>query len=187
MKNTNQISALEIQFNNECKYINLRKEYPEFVGNEKWAIVSDLPEKEIREKYAVIIERFRPFLCLTFEQAKPIVQFHSNNRKHIRRNTNFGDAYGYDDTLFEKFHPELVFDPYQQQDWEFLNNAIDKLPEAQNRRIRKRFFQEMNNVEIAKEEGVSSQAVDLSIKSAIENLKSILADLGFYPSKNPNQ
>lgn len=41
-----QFNKLEIQFQEECKVINLRYEYDGYIGNEQWAIISELTEKK---------------------------------------------------------------------------------------------------------------------------------------------
>lgn len=53
--NTYYLSALDEQFKYECKVINLSYEYPGYTGKEKWAIITDLTEKELIEKYDEII------------------------------------------------------------------------------------------------------------------------------------
>lgn len=59
--NTYYLSALDAQFKYECKVINLSYEYPGYTGKEKWAIITDLTEKELIEKYDEIISSYRPF------------------------------------------------------------------------------------------------------------------------------
>ena len=49
--NTYYLSALDEQFKCDCKVINLSYEYPGYTGDEKWAIITDLTEKELIEKY----------------------------------------------------------------------------------------------------------------------------------------
>ena len=39
------ITAIDKQFKTECKVINLKYEYPGYSGKEKWAIITNLPEK----------------------------------------------------------------------------------------------------------------------------------------------
>ncbi len=58
--------------------------------------------------------------------------------------------------------------------YEDLLNAINKLPEVQKRRIKKYYFDEMNQYEIARDEKVAQQVVDRSIKRGIRKLKEIL-------------
>lgn len=60
--NTYYLSALDEQFKYECKVINLSYEYPGYTGKEKWAIITDLTEKELIEKYDEIISSYKPFV-----------------------------------------------------------------------------------------------------------------------------
>jgi len=46
----------ELLFANDCKLINLRYEYTNYTGKEKWAVVTELTEKELRKKYPDIIK-----------------------------------------------------------------------------------------------------------------------------------
>ena len=62
--NTYYLSALDEQFESECKVINLSYEYPGDTGKEKWAIITDLTEKELIEKYDEIISSYKPFILL---------------------------------------------------------------------------------------------------------------------------
>lgn len=45
--NTYYLSAFDAQFKYECKVINLSYEYPGYTGKEKWAIITDLTEKNL--------------------------------------------------------------------------------------------------------------------------------------------
>mgnify|MGYP000806165109 CR=1 FL=1 len=44
------ITEQEELFSTECKLINLKYEYQGYTGTEKWAVVSELSEKELFEK-----------------------------------------------------------------------------------------------------------------------------------------
>lgn len=55
-----------------------------------------------------------------------------------------------------------------------LRRAIDRLTEAQARRIRAYFFQEMTIEEIARNEGVSIRAVDKSLHKGLLNLRKFM-------------
>lgn len=55
-----------------------------------------------------------------------------------------------------------------------LRQAINSLPKLQRQRIKKYYFEEKNEREIAKEEHVSQQAIHKSLQLAKANLKSIL-------------
>lgn len=58
--------------------------------------------------------------------------------------------------------------------FEDLRSAIEKLPEVQKRRIKKYYFQEKTEQEIADEENATQQSVHIILERAIENLKKIL-------------
>ena len=46
---------LEQAFKAECKVIDFKLEYSNFIGTEKYGIVSSLSEKELREKYNLLL------------------------------------------------------------------------------------------------------------------------------------
>ena len=55
-----------------------------------------------------------------------------------------------------------------------LKKAIGELPAIQRERIKKYYFEEKNEYEIAKEEGVSHQAIHIGLDRARKKLKDIL-------------
>ena len=55
-----------------------------------------------------------------------------------------------------------------------LKKAIEMLPEVQKRRIKKYYFDDKNEYVIAKEESTTQQAVNKTLKQAIQKLKEIL-------------
>ena len=65
----------------------------------------------------------------------------------------------------------------QKATFEELKRAIEMLPEIQKRRIRKYYFDDKDEYEIAKEEFISVKNVSVTLKSARENLKKILKKL----------
>ena len=177
---TNFTFDLEQAFKAECRVIDLKREYTSYRENVRWAIATNLSEQELRVKYSSIIKEYEPFLILTEEHARIIIQFHSNERKHKKRNAEHGDAFGYEDGELEKYHAELVESPFDDgPDMSWLYQGIDKLAPTQQERIRKHYFEGMTCVEIAAQEGVSSQAVQQSIARSLIFLKKILGDRCF--------
>ena len=51
MTNEKTLKKQEELFAKDCKLINLKYEYTGYIGQEKWAIVSELSEQELFEKY----------------------------------------------------------------------------------------------------------------------------------------
>ena len=60
-----------------------------------------------------------------------------------------------------------------------LNKAIDKQSKAQKKRIRMYYFENKNECEIAKEEGVSQQSIHIGLSRAKEKLQKILLESSF--------
>lgn len=164
---------LEKDFREECKVIDLKKEYMHYKEDVRWAIATDISEEELMQKYSAVIKQYEPFILLTNAQYLVMRDFHSNNRKHNKRNAKLGDAFNYEDGRLEKYHPEMlnqIFnDDFQNLFW--LEEALSKLTESQRKRLEKHFAEDMTYVEIAEEEGVSPQAVQQSIARAITALK----------------
>lgn len=61
--------------------------------------------------------------------------------------------------------------------FEELKIAIEMLPEIQRRRIKKYYFQDKTEHEIAEEEGTTQPSVHIILERAKENLKKILKNL----------
>ncbi|NCF00016.1 hypothetical protein [Emergencia sp. 1XD21-10] len=111
-----QFDVLKEEFQNECKVINLKYEYEGYIGVEQWAVITELSEKELFEKYPDIISRYIPFVLLSVEQGKAVYEFRRNESKFYKRSLNNEDAFGCDDELIGIFHSEVfVPDFFEQQ------------------------------------------------------------------------
>lgn len=161
-------------FHEECRVVNMRKEYPGYTGEIKWIIVSDLEETQLRELFPKEIHEHSPYVYMTRQEFRPIVESHSNERKHEMRMASSYDAYAYEDGVFESFHPELVVHPFDGLDYEEIHIAISKLSSPHRERIIKKFFHGMTIIEIASEEGTTKQAVSKSINKSLALLKKYL-------------
>lgn len=105
----------------------------------------------------------------TFE-LEDISQMHKIDR-HMEKSEIYEDnlnkrAFNKPLLLEDEFIKKAAFDD--------LKNAINKLPEVQRRRIKKYYFDDKSQVDIAKEENTTKVAVNQSLKKAILNLKKIL-------------
>lgn len=166
--------ALIEAFKNDCKVINLKNEYAGYDGDVMWAIVSELSDEDLEREYKSIILIYSPYLRLTTEQYQAFRSFDSNEHKHYMRMLYYGDQYSVDEELFFVFHAEIAACDSENIDWSWLYNIIDKLSLTQKRRIVKKFYYQMNNAEIAREERVSSQAIDLSVNTALNKIKKLI-------------
>lgn len=110
-----QLDVLKEEFQNECKVINLKYEYEGYTGQEQWAVITELSEKELFEKYPDIISHYIPFVLLSVEQGKVVYEFRRNESKFYKRSLNNEDAFGYDDELIGVFHSEVVVPSFVEQ------------------------------------------------------------------------
>lgn len=172
------ITARDEQFKAECKVIDLKYEYSGYTG-ERFAVITELTEKQILEKYHEQIKPYIPFIVLSPAFGEVREEYRRNEKKHQARATRSVDAFSYDDEVMAAFHPELVEDTFEQTlferiDAERLWKAIEQLPSIQKSRLIKHFFKGKSCREIAKNEGVHHRAVIKSIECALNNLKKFL-------------
>jgi hypothetical protein len=186
-------SELE-EFKKECKLIYLDREYNGFIGDQKWAIITDLSEEELRRKYLSVLEKYIPYILLSKAQGEPILESNRNNHKFEMRSKRTTEPYDYDDELLPLFHSELLsfVDPLEEKEKiiERLKeeHALDELiikvqrtlslmKPIQRDRLIKNVVRGLSSRKIAKEEGVNYSTVDKSIKAAKKNFRRIFEKL----------
>lgn len=189
------LTEQEELFAKDCKLINLRYEYTNYTGKEKWAVVTELTEKELRKKYPDIIKRYTPFVLLSMAQGEVINEADRNDDKYEKRAKRTLDVYGYEDDISEQFHRELITpfaDPFEQAEEERLEIGREQLRRMEIAKVRKvlammKPIQKerlckvvllgLSSRKIAQEEGVNYSAVDKSIAAAIKNFKKYYENL----------
>lgn len=182
-------------FAKDCKLINLRYEYTNYTGKEKWAVVTELTKKELRKKYPDIVKRYTPFVLLSMAQGEVINESDRNDDKYEKRAKRTLDVYGYEDDISEQFHRELITpfaDPFEQAEEEQLKiekeqlrrmeiakvrKVLEMMKPIQKERLCKVVLLGLSSRKIAQEEGVNYSAVDKSIAAAIKNFKKYYENL----------
>jgi len=177
-------------FKSECKVINLKYEYEGYNGTEKWAIISELTETELFEKYPDEVEQYVPFVLLSVEQGKAIAEFNRNEDKFKKRRQNNESGFGYDE-LTETEHSEVAvpdfleqkendeyYENREEQKMQLLVQAMASLTEKQYKYLVMRYVEGKSVKEIAAEEGVSHQAIDKHISSAKKKFEKVFE--GFF-------
>lgn len=126
-------------FAQDCKLINLRYEYSGFTGTEKWAIITELSEEALWDKYPDVISRYTPFILLSMAQGEVISESHRNNDKYEKRSKRTIDVYGYEDDIFEQFHPKSIapfIDPFDKAEEEQIEEEKEKLRQLELSKVR---------------------------------------------------
>lgn len=174
-----RLDILKEEFQSECKVINLKYEYEGYIGKEQWAIISELTEKEILEKYKPIIQDYIPFLVLPPMYGEVRQQFRRNENKHYMRMVR-GHIYSLEEDL-EEHHPEIAVEDcatqiFAQEQSRELWEAINSLNDIQRKRLIAYYFEGKTYREIADEEGVDHKAVVRSVAIALKNLRIFLEE-----------
>ncbi len=169
-------SIKKTQFENECTIINLRYEYPGYVGKEKWAIITELNLQEILKKYEEEVKSYRPFIVLTRKHADIFKEFNSNDRKHSKRQADNGEMFGYESNNSEQL---CLAGAYKDMESDVLSSmriqeALSVLNSLQRKRFVKKYIEGYTLREIAQEEDVNYAAVASSLKIAKEKIKKFL-------------
>ena len=94
-----QFNELELQFQEECEVINLKYEYDGYNGDISWAIISNLSEDEILEKYRSIIGDYMPFIILPSAFGEVRDEYRRNEKKFQMRAIRKHDFYNFEDLL----------------------------------------------------------------------------------------
>lgn len=92
---TNKLTLTEQEelFAKDCKLINLKYEYDGYTGTEKWAVVTELTEEELWDKYPDIISRYTPFVLLSMAQGKVIIDDNRETHRCEMRDARHLDAF----------------------------------------------------------------------------------------------
>ena len=189
------LTEQEELFAKDCKLINLRYEYTNYTGKEKWAVVTELTEKKLRKKYPDIVKRYTTFILLSMAQGEVINESDRNDDKYEKRAKRTLDVYGYEDDISEQFHRELITpfaDSFEQAEEEQLEiekeqlrrmeiakvrKVLEMMKPIQKERLCKVVLLGLSSRKIAQEEGVNYSAVDKSIAAAIKNFKKYYENL----------
>ena len=107
----------------------MRYEYDGYIGNEQWAIISELTEKEILEKYRPIVSDYIPFIVLTPAFGEVRDEYRRNEKKFQMRAARKHDFYNFEDSEIELYHAELVTDDleknfFKSEEEQVLRKAI---------------------------------------------------------------
>lgn len=195
MKKQFTLVEQEELFTSECKLINLQYEYTGYMGQERWAIITELSEEDLFAKYPDVVNRYIPFVLLSVAQGEVIYESKRNDDKYDKRNKRTVDAYGYEDDISQLFHKELIvpyIDPIEAEENARLDEerkmqrsieiakvrkVLSMLQPIQKQRLLKHIIEGKTVCEIAREEGTYHSSVTKSINAAIKNFKKFYENL----------
>ena len=156
------LTEQEELFAKDCKLINLRYEYTNYTGKEKWAVITELTEKELRKKYPD-----KMTLDVYGYEDDISEQFH---RELI---TPFADPF--EQAEEERF--EIEKEQLRRMEIEKVRKVLAMMKPIQKERLCKVVLLGLSSRKIAQEEGINYNAVDKSIKAAKKNFKKYYENL----------
>lgn len=174
------ITEQEELFSTECKLINLKYEYQGYTGTVKWAVVSELSEKELFEKYPDVISRYTPFVLLSVEQGEVIAEAKRNDDKFAKRAKRSGHIFGVDTDDFNNLHTEVSYEPDYIEEIclnelrLLVREGLTMLTDTQRSRLFKYYYEGKSTLVIAQEDGVSYSKITKSLNQALEKIKKLL-------------
>ena len=97
-------------FKQDCKVINLGIEYKGYIGEERYAIITDLSEDELNARYGKEIEKYKPFVILTKEMGEVFTEYENNEKKYEMRNKRNESLCDWSDEKDDLYNTETTED-----------------------------------------------------------------------------
>lgn len=183
--------TIEKVFESDFIVIDLNKEYTEYADAKRWAVTSKLSEAELMEKYSEELEVYVPFIYLTQEQGWAIIEDRLKTDRKEKEDKKFLNLYGYEDSVSEIFCSEIGVPDYptilenneydiarKKEKHRLFNIALEKLTDKQRDSLLKKYLHQMTEVDIAKENGITKQAVCKHISKSKDKFFIVFKD--FY-------
>ena len=180
-------NALFAEFKKDCKVLSLAKEYPGYVGYEKYMILTDLTKDELNQKYSVLLKNYEPYIIGSSQLYSPIADYEKNQDKFEKRNARNTISICVDedaDNTFESLQVgDYLTELSEQQDADekrrLIHTALGALTDSQRRRLLMWAIDGMTEEEIAMREGSSQQAISKNLDKARKKIELIISK-GLY-------
>lgn len=180
-------NALFAEFKKDCKVLSLAKEYPGYVGYEKYMILTDLTKDELNQKYSVLLNNYKPYMIGSSQLYSPIADYEKNEDKFEKRNARNTISICVDedaDNTFESLQVgDYLTELSEQQDADekrrLIHTALGTLTDSQRRRLLMWAIDGMTEEEIAMREGSSQQAISKNLDKARKKIELIFSK-GLY-------
>ena len=94
-------------FEEDCKIINLKYEYPGYIGEAKFGVITALSEDELEQRYSDQLGEYRPYIVLSPAFGEIRAEFVRNEKKYFMRQQRSESYFGFDENT-ELLHPEIA-------------------------------------------------------------------------------
>ena len=161
------------EFKKYCNFELCEKNYPGWVGEEKYIIVSDVSEQDLLSRFPEMMNALSPYVMIPKYYNSLNESMRHNDEKHACHTECSIDNY----ESLELLPGSLCVADFSDKFCAFdsLESALLDLSEIQRSRVIRRFYLGMSIKDIAEQDGVKSPCVINSIELARKKLKKILS------------
>ena len=162
--------------------VDLMIEYPKLVGGFRYVIISDCCSEELLRTFGEEIKKYKPFIItgtyyldfLNKEFSKKRAQAYEESVHYapysIEENTPLENIFG----MTTNFEEDMKQREVLAEEYENVREAVSELNSTEmKRRVKKYYWDNKTQSEIADEEGVSQKNISKGIKKAEEKIKKI--------------
>lgn len=157
------------EFKKHCNFELCTKRYPDWVGSEKYIVITDDAEKDLLEAFPEIMKALSPYVIIGrfFNQLNEEERY--NTTKHI---SQIGFSIDYVDD-YEDLAEGFIEEDFAEQLCisESVLAAMESLTDRQKERIRMYFFEGLSTDQIAAAVGISRQSIEQSLALALKKMK----------------
>ena len=166
-------------FAEDCKIVNFKYEYPGYIDEVKFGIITALSEGELEQHYSKQLDEYRPYIVLSPAFGEIRAEFVKNEKKHAMRQLRSESIFGFDENT-ERLHHEIVIQDFLSELISIeekstrdskLQEGLMLLSETQRRRIIQHFCYGMSERDIASKEGKEKSTVHESILAAMKKMR----------------
>ena len=160
------------EFKKHCNFELCTKRYPDWIGSEKYIVITDDAEKDLLEAFPDIMKELSPYVIVGRYFAKMNDDMRYNDSKSAASSFSLDQIDDYEN-LSEGFVAPDFSENLCNKD--AISRALLCLTEIQKARVHRLFYANKTLKEIALEDGVSITSVFESISAALEKMRVFLS------------
>ena len=160
------------EFKKHCNFELCTKRYPDWIGSEKYLVITDDAEKDLLEAFPEIMKELSPYVIVGRYFAKMNDDMRSNDSKSAASSFSLDQIDDYENLSEGFVAPDFSEDLCNK---DAISRALLCLTEIQKARVQRLFYANKTLKEIALEDGVSITSVFESISAALEKMRVFLS------------
>ena len=161
------------EFKKHCSFELCTKRYPDWIGSEKYIVITDDAEKDLLEAFPEIMKALSPYVIVGR-------YFNSLNEAERYNDNKHGSQIGLSIDSMDDY--EDLAEGFVVQDFaeelcatDAIASAMNQLNPLQKSRVERHFFKGMTITAIAAEDGVHESTARRAIYTSLEIMKKYLS------------